>query len=150
VTATRRNWIDRTRPLWRIGNRSEAFQLRRLGFSFMALVNKGSLLVLESTGRRSGRRRFTPVGYLPDGDGGFVIGGGAAGQTRTPDWVANLRAEPEVAVWVRRRRIAVTARELHGAERERAREEAVAVWPGVPRYERLSGRVVPYFRLVPR
>ena len=149
MTETRRNWVDRTRPLWRVGNRIEAFQLRRLGFSFMSLVNKGSLLVLETTGRRSGRRRFTPVGYLPDGKGGFVIGGGAAGQTRTPDWVANLRAAPDAAVWVRRRRIAVSVHELHGAERERAREDAMAVWPGVPRYERLSGRVVPYFRLVP-
>ena len=61
MTATRRNWIDRTRPLWRIGNRSEAFLLRRLGFSPMSLLNKASVLLLETTGRRSGRRRFTPV-----------------------------------------------------------------------------------------
>jgi deazaflavin-dependent oxidoreductase (nitroreductase family) len=149
AAARRRNWIDRTRPLWRVGNRIEVFQLRRLGFSAMSLVNKGSLLVVETTGRRTGRPRFAPVGYLRDGDA-FVVGGGAAGQTRTPDWVANLRADASAAVWVRRRRVPVVARELTGDERDRAREDAMQVWPGVPRYERLSGRLVPYFRLVPR
>ena len=149
MAVTRRNWVDRTRPLWRVGNRLEAFQLRRLGFSPMSLFNKGSVLVLETTGRRTGRRRFTPVGYWRDAAGAFLVGGGAAGMTRDPDWVANLRATPAAAVWVRRSRMAVTARELSGDERARAQEEATAIWPGIGRYESKSGRVIPYFHLVP-
>jgi hypothetical protein len=78
------NWVDRTRPLWRVGNRMEAFQLRWLGLSPMALLNRGRVLVIETTGRRTGRRRFTPVGYWQDGEGAFFVGGGAAGQTRLP------------------------------------------------------------------
>jgi deazaflavin-dependent oxidoreductase (nitroreductase family) len=146
---TRRNWVDRTRPLWRIGNRIEAFQLRRFGFSPMSLLNKGSVLLIETTGRRSGRPRFAPVGYWRDADGAFVVGGGAAGQTRTPDWVANLRAEPKAAVWLRRTRIPAVADELRGDERDSAQKTATENWPGVARYERLSGRVIPFFRLVP-
>jgi deazaflavin-dependent oxidoreductase (nitroreductase family) len=101
---------------------------------------------LETTGRRSGRRRRTPLGYLDEGDT-FLIGGGAAGKTRTPDWVANLRADPRAAVWIRRTRTPVVARELTGGERTEAQAGAAAVWKGVPRYERMSGRVIPYFRL---
>lgn len=139
-----------TRPLWRLGNRLETRLLRTLGTSPMAAVNRGGVLVIETTGRRSGRARFTPVGYLQNAGGAYVVGGGAAGMVRTPDWVANLRAEPAAAVWVKRRRIAVVASELSGDERDEAREHALAVWPGVETYERRSGRVVPYFRLTPR
>jgi deazaflavin-dependent oxidoreductase (nitroreductase family) len=143
------NWVDRTQALWRVGNRIEAFQLRRLGVSPMALLNRGEVLVIETTGRRSGRRRVTPVGYWRDAQDAFLVGGGAAGKTRLPDWVANLRADDSAAVWVRRTRIPVMAQELKGADRDRAQQEAAAIWPGVARYERLSGRVIPYFRLVP-
>ena len=77
------------------------------------------------------------------------MGGGAAGKTRLPDWVANLRAHDRAAVWVRRTRIPVMPHELEGADRDRAEHEASAIWPGVARYARSSGRVIPYFRLVP-
>lgn len=149
VNGTRRRWVDRTRPLWKVGNRLEAFQLRRLGFSPMSLLNRGDVLVLETTGRRTGRPRFTPLGYQRNG-GDLVIGGGAAGMATVPDWVRNLRHQPSAAVWIRRRRVGVEARELTGAERDEAQTEATKVWPGVARYERKSGRVIPYFRLMPR
>lgn len=118
----------------------------------MALLNRGDVLVIETTGRRSGRRRFTPVGYWRDSEaeGSFIIGGGAAGKTRVPDWVANLRATPSAAVWVDRRRVPVVAEELVGDERELAQRQAMAIWRGVDKYERRSGRVIPYFRFLPK
>lgn len=149
MTETRRRWVDRTRPLWRIGNRIEAFQLRHLGFSPMSLINRGRLMVLETTGRRTGRRRFTPLGFWEDTDGAYVVGGGAAGMATVPDWVRNLRANPAAAVWIRRTRVAVVAEELTGTRRDRAQEEATKVWPAVAKYAAESGRVIPYFRLVP-
>lgn len=143
-----RNWVDRTRPLWRVGNRIEAFQQRRLGFSLMSLFNPGTLLIIETTGRRSGRLRYTPIGYWHEDDGAFLVGAGAAGMTVVPDWVLNLRARPEAAVWIRRRRIPVIAHEMRGHDRDHAQEAAARIWRGVRRYERLSRRVIPYFRLV--
>lgn len=114
----------------------------------MSLLNAGSVMVLETVGRRTGRRRFAPVGYWRDEDGAFVVGGGAAGMATVPDWVRNLRANPGAAVWIRRSRIPVQALELTGTERDHARDEAAEIWRGVPRYEMKSGRVIPYFRLV--
>ena len=142
--------MDRSRPLWRIGNRIEAFELRRFGVSVMSTLNRGSVLVLETTGRRTRRARYAPVGYWQDDTGAFVVGGGAAGMSVVPDWVRNLRATPAAAVWIPRKRIAVDAEELMASARADAQRHATTIWPGVPKYERKSGRVIPYFRLVPR
>ncbi len=147
MTARRRRWIDRTRPLWRIGNRIEAFELRHLGVSIMSLLNRGDVMALETIGRRSGKMRYTPVGYWRDDNGAFIVGGGAAGMATVPDWVLNLRHTPKAAVWVRRSRVPVVAHELTGEDRERARSDATKIWPGVPKYERKSGRTIPYFEL---
>jgi F420H(2)-dependent quinone reductase len=144
-----RNWVDRTRFLWRIGNKLEAVQQRKLGTSVQSLLNPGQVLLLETVGRHTHRRRFTPVGYWQDLDGSFVVGGAAAGMTRTPDWVANLRAQRDVAVWVHRKRLPVAAHELEGEARQDAIDRAARIWPRFPRFEALSGRVVPFFRLEP-
>jgi deazaflavin-dependent oxidoreductase (nitroreductase family) len=75
-------------------NRLEAALVRRTGRSAFAFAYRTPVLVLETTGRRSGLLRSTPVAYRPAGGGTWLIVGGAAGMRRTPDWVANLRAEP--------------------------------------------------------
>jgi len=144
----KRNWVDRTRPLWRLGNRWEVMLLRRFGTSGMSVLRRGSVLVIETTGRKTGRRRAAPVAYWQDGDA-FYIGGGAAGMTRV-DWVANLRADPNAVIVVRRKRIDVVVEALTGADYDAARQHALTLWPSVPRYEQLSGRNVPYFRLTPK
>jgi deazaflavin-dependent oxidoreductase (nitroreductase family) len=143
----RRNTADRFRSVWRIMSRLEALEVRWSGTSGVALLRRTPVLVLETTGRRTGRQRRTPVAYWQDDDVYFV-GGGAAGMTRV-DWVANLRAQDTAIVWVRRRRIAVKCEELAGGDEERARREAFARWPNAPSYERKSGRRIPYFRLTP-
>jgi deazaflavin-dependent oxidoreductase (nitroreductase family) len=115
----------------------------------MSMFNRVKVLLLENTGRRSGRRRFAPIGYWLDDEGSFVVGGGAAGMATVPDWVRNLRADPRSAVWIRRVRTAVVAEELLVEERDRAQRHAEVIWRGVSSYERKSGRVIPYFRLRP-
>ena len=121
--------------------------LRRFGVSGMSLLRRTQLLVIETTGRRTGKRRAAPVAYWED-NGAFYIGGGAGGMTRV-DWVANLRHSTDASIVVRRRRIRVSVQELDGDDYVKAREHALTLWPGVPRYERISGRRVPYFRLTP-
>ena len=133
----------------RFTNRVEAVQLRLAGTTFTAIVFRTPVALLETTGRRTGRTRRTPVAYLARPDRSFLIAGGAAGQARTPDWVANLRNEPRARVVVRRARLDVTARELDGDERRAAWEAAVARWPMLPGYERASGRLTPLFVLTP-
>jgi F420H(2)-dependent quinone reductase len=141
------SWVDRTRPLWRAGNRWEVMLLRRFGTSGMSLLRRSPLLVLETTGRRTGRRRAAPVAFWEDG-GEYFVGGGAAGMSRV-DWVANVRADPHAEIVVRRRRLSVAVTELSGDDYDQARAHALTLWPSIPKYERMSGRRVPYFRLTP-
>ena len=135
---------DRFRWYWKISNRLEGLQVRRTGTSGIAVIRRSPALVLETVGKRTGRRRRTPLMYWTTDDH-FFIGGGAAGMSRV-DWVANLRSNPEAAVWVKRRRIPVVGRELRGEEYEAAKSHAFRLWPNAAKYER-SGRPIPYFRL---
>ncbi|MBV8981282.1 MAG: nitroreductase family deazaflavin-dependent oxidoreductase [Acidimicrobiia bacterium] len=115
MPTARRNAADRIRPIWRLTNRIDAFQLRRLGVSLTSVMNPGNLLVLEMTGRRTGKRRFTPLGYWEEA-GAYFVGGGAGGSSIVPDWVLNLQADRDAAVWIRRSRVQVRAEELRGPE----------------------------------
>jgi deazaflavin-dependent oxidoreductase (nitroreductase family) len=135
---------DRFRWYFRIGNRLEALSLRWLGTSGGKLVRR-SVLLLETTGRRTGKRRWAPVVYWKEDDS-YFIGGGAAGMSRV-DWIANLNADPNAAVWIRRKRIPVVAHRLKGKAYKRAREYAFERWPHAVKYVRRSGRPIPYFRL---
>jgi deazaflavin-dependent oxidoreductase (nitroreductase family) len=80
-------------------------------------------------------------------DGRLFVAGGAGGQVRVPDWVANVRADPEVRVTRRRRMAEMRALELTGASRAEVWPALLARWPRVATYERRAGRPVPVFEL---
>lgn len=145
----RRNAFDRLRGIRRVVRPVEAVQVRWFGRSALSTVFRTSALVLHTTGRRSGRERATPLAYLRDDDGCLLVVGGAGGQARIPDWVANLRADPRAAVTVDRRRFAVAAAELEGEERSAVWPRLEQEWPQIASYQRRAGRLVPVFRLTP-
>lgn len=105
------------------------------------------MLVLHTRGRRTGRRRDTPLAVHEAADGTLWLVGGAGGQTAIPDWVANLRAEPAAEVTLDRRRLPVLATEVTGPDRDGAWRTLREVWPRIDVYERRAGRPVPVFRL---
>jgi deazaflavin-dependent oxidoreductase (nitroreductase family) len=80
-------------------------------------VGDGPVLLLTTTGRRSGERRTAPVLYLRHGEAMILIDTNG-GNERLPGWSHNLKAKPEAAVEIGRRKVAVTARVAEGAERE--------------------------------
>jgi deazaflavin-dependent oxidoreductase (nitroreductase family) len=82
----------------------------------MGRVGRAPVLLLTTTGRRSGEPRTAPVVYLADGDR-YVVIGSNAGNTRAPAWALNLRANPEAEVEVRGDRRRVRARVAEGEER---------------------------------
>lgn len=93
--------------------------------------------------------RTTTLAYDHDEEGSLLVVGGAGGQVRIPDWVANLRAHPRAAVTVDRHRFEVTAHELEGEERRKVWQRLIAVWPQIEAYERRAARPIPVFRLSP-
>jgi deazaflavin-dependent oxidoreductase (nitroreductase family) len=106
-------------------------------------------LLLTTTGRRTGQPRSAPLVYATEGDGYLVIGSNW-GQPSHPAWVLNLLADPDAVVLLRGRSIPVRARQLTGAERERAWQLALRVWPAYDTYARRAGREIMVFRLEPR
>jgi deazaflavin-dependent oxidoreductase (nitroreductase family) len=142
-----RNAFDRARALRRFARPIEAAQIRWLGGSVVSLVARTPVLLLHTTGRRSGSARVTPLAYHRDDEGRFLIVGGASGQVRVPDWVANVRADPDVAITVDRNRVEVRAEELGGDERRATWAALATVWPRIDTYEQRAGRPVPVIRL---
>lgn len=104
------------------------------------------LLLLTTTGARSGARHTTPVGYLPDGDRILVIAS-AAGAPRHPDWFHNLVAHPRVTVEDGTFTYDAQAVVLDGAERDRIFARAVEADPGWGDYQGKTTRVIPVVAL---
>ncbi len=79
-------------------------------------VNRAPVLLLTTTGRKSGQKRTAPIVYLRDGENVVVINTNA-GNARVPAWSLNLESNPEAEVEVGRRRYPVRARIAEGEER---------------------------------
>ncbi|VEG51855.1 deazaflavin-dependent nitroreductase family protein [Mycolicibacterium aurum] len=107
------------------------------------------LLLLTSTGAKSGQPRVTPTAYF-EIDGRIYIVGSAAGRDSDPAWAFNLRAHPEASVEIGTDPPRpVAARELPRAERDAIYPAVVEQAPGFAEYEKRTDRVIPVFELVP-
>ena len=105
------------------------------------------LLILTSTGAKSGTPRENLIGYFDIDDTVYVVGS-AAGRDASPGWVFNLRARPEVKVEIGPdpQRDAV-AHELPREERDRIYAAIVERAPGFGEYQQKTDRVIPVFSL---
>ncbi|UMP03414.1 nitroreductase family deazaflavin-dependent oxidoreductase [Amycolatopsis sp. EV170708-02-1] len=106
------------------------------------------LLLLHTTGARSGKPRVNPMMYLADG-GRYLVFASKAGSDRNPDWYWNLRAEPRARIEVGDRTLDVRAVELDGAERDEKYQVQAEHYPGFAEYQRMTDRVIPVIALVP-
>jgi F420H(2)-dependent quinone reductase len=107
-----------------------------------------SILLLTTTGRRTGRARTTPLCFLRDGDA-LVVVASNGGMDWFPDWWLNLLSEPRATVEIGRSRRAVVARPASPEERARLWAALVAVAPGYLEYERRTSREIPLGILQP-
>jgi deazaflavin-dependent oxidoreductase (nitroreductase family) len=107
------------------------------------------MLLLDHVGAKSGKKRTTPLVYMPDGED-LVIVGAKGGYPSDPAWVHNLRAEPDSEVQLGSRRIQVHASEANAEERRRLWPRAIAYNPLWGRYQRRTQRTVPLLILRPR
>jgi deazaflavin-dependent oxidoreductase (nitroreductase family) len=105
-----------------------------------------TLLLLTSTGAKSGESRLAPLAYLTI-DGKMMIIGSKAGLDTNPDWVHNLRANPQAHIEVGTDAYDVTARELPPAERNEEWPKVVALAPGFGEYQSKTSRIIPLFEL---
>jgi len=108
----------------------------------------GQLLVLQTTGRRSGQPRQTPLSYTQDGDSYIVIASDG-GSPHDPDWYLNLQADPDVEVDIRGHRSRVRAETVTGVDRDRLWQQSVRSYAGYAGYQARADRQIPVVRLSP-
>ena len=104
------------------------------------------MLLLTTTGRKSGRAYTNPMMYLPVGDD-LAVFASKAGADTDPDWYLNLVASPTVTVEVGDEKFQATATTVSGPERDRIYAEQASRYPGFAEYEAKTTRVIPVVRL---
>jgi deazaflavin-dependent oxidoreductase (nitroreductase family) len=104
------------------------------------------LLILTTTGAKSGRAHTTPMMYVPDGNRLIVIAS-KMGAPKHPDWYINLVHNPQVTVEVGRDTFTTTAEVLAGEERERLWETIVAGYPFFVEHQTKTSRIIPLIAL---
>jgi deazaflavin-dependent oxidoreductase (nitroreductase family) len=107
----------------------------------------GNLLLLHTTGAKTGKSRLSPLAYLTV-DGKMLIVGSFAGAPKDPAWVHNLRANPKAHIEVGTEAYDVTVRELPDDERDAAYAKATEVAPVFAEYQANTTRTIPLFELV--
>jgi len=104
------------------------------------------LLLLTTTGRKSGRPHTTPMVYSRDGDR-LLVYASKAGAPTHPDWYLNLVADPSVVVEVGTDRYDAVATPLTGDERDAAFEAQARRAPAFAEYQEKTDRVIPVVAL---
>ena len=103
----------------------------------------GPILLLHHTGAKSGKRRISPLLYLPDGNR-MVIVASKGGYTKHPGWFHNLKANPDTQVELPREgRVAVQARQASAEERKELWPRVVNLYEGYATYQRSTSREIP-------
>ena len=106
------------------------------------------VLLLVTKGRKTGRRRTTPLLYLDDGDR-YAIVASNGGTAKHPVWWLNLEANPDATVEIGARKLRVRATETSGEEKRRFWERLVEMYPPYAEYQRKTGREIPVILLEP-
>ena len=100
------------------------------------------ILLLSTTGARSGKIRVTPLAHTRDG-ARYVILASNGGGLRHPDWYHNVVANPMVTVEVGQERFKARASVGEGAERDRLFEAQAQLMPVFNEYQRMTDRRIP-------
>jgi deazaflavin-dependent oxidoreductase (nitroreductase family) len=104
------------------------------------------LLLLTTTGRKSGRAHTTPMVFTRDGDR-LLVYASKGGAPAHPDWYLNLVADPRVVVEVGTERYDAAATPLEGEERDREFAAQAARVPTFAEYQEKTSRVIPVVAL---
>src|SRR5947209_8257104 len=133
--ANRNNW-----------NHSTIEEFRSNGGKVGGIWEGRPLLLLTTTGAKSGKRHTTPTMYLRDGDRLLVFASKGGAPTQ-PDWYHNLRTHPQVTVEVGDETYEATATVLTGEERDRLYARQAELYPQFADYQKRTSRKIPVIAL---
>jgi F420H(2)-dependent quinone reductase len=138
-------------PLWWFWERFTDFHTTAYKLSGGRIGGKAygvPVVLVESVGRKSGKRRSHPLLCGEDGEN-LVLIASKGGTDRHPAWYHNLKANPETTAWWRGEKRHVRAREASGEERDRLWGMMAAAYPDYEGYQRRTDREIPVIVLEP-
>ena len=104
--------------------------------------NGATILILTTTGRRTGGQHSTPLIYRPYGDSYLVVAS-KGGAPKPPAWYLNLQADPQVQVQIKGERFAARARTAGPEEKPAMWRHMTQVWPDYDAYQGKTDREIP-------
>jgi deazaflavin-dependent oxidoreductase (nitroreductase family) len=125
---------------WNAGNRDIIIEFRANNGKVGDGTNK--LVLLTTSGAKSGLSRVNPLNYSMDGDRIILIASKAAAPTN-PDWYHNLVANPEATLEIGPEKFQVRASVAEGDERQRLFDQQAALMPFFAKYQQETSRLIP-------
>ena len=136
---------------FQIGSAIHSFLYRLTRGSIGGRMNGGDVLLLNTVGRKSGKKRTSPLLYLPEGDDYLVVAS-AGGSPKHPAWYWNaVKGDGGVTIQVKEKVIPVTVSEVEGDNYEPRFQRFVdEIGQMYADYQEKSGRSMPVLRLSPQ
>jgi deazaflavin-dependent oxidoreductase (nitroreductase family) len=139
-------WFDRVVGLRMLAAHQFVYELS--GGRVGERVGRVPMLLLHTTGRKTGRPRTAALLYHRD-QSDYVVVGSKGGSDTPPAWLLNLKAMPDVVVQVGTRQFRAGARVASDDERRRLWPEVTELWPQYDRYQSQTRRLIPLVILRP-
>jgi len=127
-------------------NQTVIAEYRATGGALQKTLPGSRLVLLTTTGRRTGREHTTPLGYVRDDADTterIIVFASNIAAPRDPDWYRNLTANPKVVVELGSERLEAEALTATGAERERLYRALVETMPGIQGHQEQAEREIP-------
>ena len=147
-TSTERDLSGPARLAWKLGSGAHAGVYRATGGKLFGRMGESPILLLNTVGRKSGKKRTSPLLYVMDGED-FVIVASKGGASAHPAWYLNLRANPEATVEIGDREVQVEAEEADPEDKTRLWQKMVEMYPAYDAYQEKTEREIPLLVLRP-
>jgi F420H(2)-dependent quinone reductase len=147
-TSTERDLSGPARLAWKLGSGAHAGVYRATGGKLFGRMGKSPILLLNTVGRKSGKKRTSPLLYAMDGED-FVVIASKGGASAHPAWYLNLMATPEATVEIEDREVRVRAEEADSEEKSRLWQKMVEMYPAYDAYQEKTEREIPLLVLRP-
>src|ERR671921_2458163 len=132
----------------KLGSVAHAGLYRATGGKLFGRMGKSPILLLNTVGRKSGKKRTSPLLYIMDGES-FVVIASKGGAATHPAWYLNLRANPEATVEIGDREVQVRAEVADPEDKARLWQKMVEMYPTYDDYQRKTEREIPLLVLRP-
>jgi len=132
----------------KLGSGAHAGMYRATKGKLFGSMGKSPILLLNTVGRKSGKKRTTPLLYAMEGED-FVLIASKGGAPTHPAWYLNLIANPDVMVEVGGREVRVRAEEVSGENKARLWQKMVEMYPTYDDYQTKTEREIPLLLLHP-